>query len=220
MIARQNNNLASLGVTVQQALVIAYLDKSKDKKVTQRMIEIGLNNTNPTVIATSYPNILRKFMKKNNINADIHVITGSVEISPGIGLADGIFDIVSSGSTLVSNNLAEVEVVMKSEALLIGNWNMDEEKHEILNEMLFRFEAVRSAQDKKYVMMNAPKAKVQEITEVLPGIKSPTIIPLADEEWCSIHTVLDEKRFWEIIGKLKELGAQGILVTPIEKMIL
>lgn len=180
----------------------------------------GLHWFNGKKIATSYPNILRKFMKKNNINADIHVITGSVEISPGIGLADGIFDIVSSGSTLVSNNLAEVEVVMKSEALLIGNWNMDEEKHEILNEMLFRFEAVRSAQDKKYVMMNAPKAKVQEITEVLPGIKSPTIIPLADEEWCSIHTVLDEKRFWEIIGKLKELGAQGILVTPIEKMIL
>ena len=171
-------------------------------------------------IATSYPNILSNFMKKNGINADIHVITGSVEISPGIGLADGIFDIVSSGSTLISNNLAEVEVVMKSEALLIGNWNMDEQKHQILNEMLFRFEAVRSAQDKKYVMMNAPKDKIDAITEVLPGIKSPTIIPLADENWCSIHTVLDEKRFWEIIGKLKELGAQGILVTPIEKMIL
>ena len=171
-------------------------------------------------IATSYPNILINFMKKNGINADIHVITGSVEISPGIGLADGIFDIVSSGSTLISNNLAEVEVVMKSEALLIGNWNMDEQKHQILNEMLFRFEAVRSAQDKKYVMMNAPKDKIDAITEVLPGIKSPTIIPLADENWCSIHTVLDEKRFWEIIGKLKELGAQGILVTPIEKMIL
>lgn len=171
-------------------------------------------------IATSYPNILRNFMKKNGINADIHVITGSVEISPGIGLADGIFDIVSSGSTLISNNLAEVEVVMKSEALLIGNWNMDEQKHQILNEMLFRFEAVRSAQDKKYVMMNAPKDKIDAITEVLPGIKSPTIIPLADENWCSIHTVLDVKRFWEIIGKLKELGAQGILVTPIEKMIL
>lgn len=171
-------------------------------------------------IATSYPNILRNFMKKNGINADIHVITGSVEISPGIGLADGIFDIVSSGSTLISNNLAEVEVVMKSEALLIGNWNMDEQKHQILNEMLFRFEAVRSAQDKKYVMMNAPKDKIDAITEVLPGIKSPTIIPLADKNWCSIHTVLDEKRFWEIIGKLKELGAQGILVTPIEKMIL
>ena len=171
-------------------------------------------------IATSYPKILRNFMKKNGINADIHVITGSVDISAGIGLADGFFDIVSSGSTLISNNLAEVEVVMKSEALLIGNWNMDEQKHQILNEMLFRFEAVRSAQDKKYVMMNAPKDKIDAITEVLPGIKSPTIIPLADENWCSIHTVLDEKRFWEIIGKLKELGAQGILVTPIEKMIL
>ena len=180
----------------------------------------GLKGFDGKKIATSYPNILRNFMKKNGINADIHVITGSVEISPGIGLADGIFDIVSSGSTLISNNLAEVEVVMKSEALLIGNWNMDEEKHQILNEMLFRFEAVRSAQDKKYVMMNAPKDKVEQITEVLPGIKSPTIIPLADEAWCSIHTVLDEKRFWEIIGKLKELGAQGILVTPIEKMIL
>ena len=180
----------------------------------------GLKWFNGKKIATSYPNILRNFMKKNGINADIHVITGSVEISPGIGLADGIFDIVSSGSTLVSNNLAEVEVVMKSEALLIGNWNMDEEKHRILNEMLFRFEAVRSAQDKKYVMMNAPKNKVEEITKVLPGIKSPTIIPLADEDWCSIHTVLDEKCFWEIIGKLKELGAQGILVSPIEKMIL
>lgn len=180
----------------------------------------GLKWFNGKKIATSYPNILRNFMQKNGINADIHVINGSVEISPGIGLADGIFDIVSSGSTLVSNNLAEVEVVMKSEALLIGNWNMDEHKHQILNEMLFRFEAVRSAQDKKYVMMNAPKDKVDAITEVLPGIKSPTIIPLADSKWCSIHTVLDEKRFWEIIGKLKELGAQGILVTPIEKMIL
>ena len=180
----------------------------------------GLQLFNGKKIATSYPNILRNFMQKKGIKADIHVITGSVEISPGIGLADGIFDIVSSGSTLVSNNLAEVEVVMKSEALLIGNWNMDEEKHQILNEMLFRFEAVRSAQDKKYVMMNAPKSKVKEITDVLPGIKSPTIIPLADDEWCSIHTVLDEKRFWEIIGKLQELEAQGILVTPSEKMIL
>lgn len=180
----------------------------------------GLDWFNGKKIATSYPNILRKFMNEKGINADIHVITGSVEISPGIGLADAIFDIVSSGSTLISNNLKEVEVVMKSEALLIGNWNMDEEKHAIINEMLFRFEAVRSAQDKKYVMMNAPKDKVEAITKVLPGIKSPTIIPLADPDWCSIHTVLDEKRFWEIINKLKDLGAQGILVTPIEKMIL
>ena len=180
----------------------------------------GLEWFNGKKIATSYPVILHEFLEKNNIKAEIHVITGSVEISPGIGLADAIFDIVSSGSTLVSNNLKEVEVVMKSEALLVGNWHMDDEKHQTLNEMLFRFEAVRSAQDKKYVMMNAPKDKIKAITEVLPGIKSPTIIPLADDEWCSIHTVLDEKRFWEIIGKLKELGAQGILVTPIEKMIL
>ena len=180
----------------------------------------GLGWFNGRKIATSYPVILSKFMKKNGINADIHVITGSVEISPGIGLADAIFDIVSSGSTLVSNNLREVEVVTKSEAVLIANWQLDEDKHKILNEMLFRFGAVRSAQDKKYVMMNAPKTNIKAIAEVLPGIKSPTIIPLADEAWCSIHTVLDEKSFWEIIGKLKELGAQGILVTPIEKMIL
>ncbi len=180
----------------------------------------GLEWFNGKKIATSYPNILRHHMDKNGIHTEIHVITGSVEISPGIGLADGIFDIVSSGSTLVSNNLREVEVVMQSEALLIGTKGMSRDKKEILQEMLFRFEAVRSAEDKKYVRMNAPKAHLQEIINVLPGLKSPTVIPLADDDWCSVHTVLDQKRFWEIIGKLKELGAQGILVTPIEKMIL
>lgn len=180
----------------------------------------GLEWFNGKKIATSYPGILRHFMEKHGINTEIHVITGSVEISPGIGLADGIFDIVSSGSTLVSNNLREVEIVMQSEALLIGNKDMDAEKKATLQEMLFRFEAVRSAEDKKYVRMNAPKARLQDIINVLPGLKSPTVIPLADEEWCSVHTVLDQKRFWEIIGKLKEMGAQGILVTPIEKMIL
>lgn len=180
----------------------------------------GMAWFNGKKIATSYPNILQHFMEQHNINAEIHVITGSVEISPGIGLADGIFDIVSSGSTLVSNNLSEVEVVMQSEALLIGNKNMSQEKREILEQMLFRFKAVKDAEDKKYVRMNAPKARLQEIISVLPGLKSPTIIPLADDDWCSVHTVLDQKRFWEIIGKLKEMGAQGILVTPIEKMIL
>ena len=171
-------------------------------------------------IATSYPNILKSFMDSKGIDTNIHIITGSVEISPGIGLSDGIFDIVSSGSTLVSNNLREVEVVMRSEALLIANKEMDDEKRRILQDMLFRFEAVRSAEDKKYVRMNVPKARLEEIINVLPGLKSPTIIPLADDEWCSVHTVLDQKRFWEIIGKLKEMGAQGILVTPIEKMIM
>ena len=180
----------------------------------------GLEWFNGKKIATSYPVILRKFLNNNGINAEIHVITGSVEISPGIGLADAIFDIVSSGSTLVSNNLKEVEVVMKSEALLIANKNLDEEKRDILKQMLFRIEAVKQAEDKKYVRMNVPKAHLQDIVSVLPGLKSPTIIPLADDEWCCVHTVLDQKRFWEIIGKLKEMGAQGILVTPIEKMIL
>ena len=179
----------------------------------------GVNWFNGKKIATSYPHILKKFLDEQGINAEIHVITGSVEISPGIGLADGIFDIVSSGSTLVSNNLREVEVVMQSEALLIGNKNLSKEKRATLDEMLFRFKAVKDAEDKKYVRMNAPKAHLQEIINVLPGLKSPTIIPLADEDWCSVHTVLDQKRFWEIIGKLKEMGAQGILVTPIEKMI-
>ena len=180
----------------------------------------GVNWFNGKKIATSYPHILKTFLDKQGISAEIHVITGSVEISPGIGLAEGIFDIVSSGSTLVSNNLREVEVVMQSEALLIGNKNLSKEKRATLEEMLFRFKAVKDAEDKKYVRMNAPKAHLEEIISVLPGLKSPTIIPLADEDWCSVHTVLDQKRFWEIIGKLKELGAQGILVTPIEKMIL
>ena len=180
----------------------------------------GVNWFNGKKIATSYPNILKRFLNTHGIEAEIHVITGSVEISPGIGLADAIFDIVSSGSTLVSNNLREVEVVMQSEALLIGNKRLSGDKREILEEMLFRFKAVKDAEDKKYVRMNAPKARLQEIINVLPGLKSPTVIPLADEEWCSVHTVLDQKRFWEIIGKLKEMGAQGILVTPIEKMIL
>ncbi len=180
----------------------------------------GLEWFNGKKIATSYPVILRKFLEKNGIDAEIHVITGSVEISPGIGLSDAIFDIVSSGSTLISNNLREVEVVMRSEALLIGNRDMSEDKRSLLQEILFRFAAVKNAEDKKYVRMNAPKDKLEDIIQVLPGLKSPTIIPLADEAWCSVHTVLDQKRFWEIIGKLKELGAQGILVTPIEKMIL
>ncbi len=171
-------------------------------------------------IATSYPVILRKFLNENNIDAEIHVITGSVEISPGIGLADAIFDIVSSGSTLVSNNLREVEVVMKSEALLIANKNMDTEKRAILDDLLFRIEAVKAAEDKKYVLMNVPSERLEDVIAVLPGAKSPTVMPLATPGWNSVHTVIDEKRFWEVISQLKALGAQGILVIPIEKMIL
>lgn len=171
-------------------------------------------------IATSYPIILQKYMKKKGVKTDIHVITGSVEVAPGIGLSDAIFDIVSSGSTLVSNRLKEVEVVMKSEALLIAYKGLSLEKREILDELLFRLDAVKAAEDKKYVLMNAPINKVDEIIAVLPGMKSPTVMPLAQDGWCSVHTVLEEKRFWDIIGKLKALGAEGILVLPIEKMIL
>ena len=180
----------------------------------------GLNWFNGKKISTSYPNILRKYLSEKGISADIHIITGSVEIATSIGIADAIFDIVSSGYTLVSNNLHEVEVAMQSEAVLIANKNIDGEKEAVLNDMLFRFEAVRNAEDKKYIRMNVPKAKLNEIISVLPGLKSPTVIPLADKDWCSVHTVLNQKCFWEIIGKLKEIGAQGILVTPIEKMIL
>lgn len=180
----------------------------------------GLEWFNHKKIATSYPNILKNFLAEQHIEADIHVITGSVEIAPGIGLADAIFDIVSSGSTLVSNNLKEVEVVMQSEALLIGHKGLTDEKRAILDELLFRIEAVKSAEDKKYVLMNVPTEKVADVVAVLPGAKSPTVMPLAQEGWSSVHTVLDEKCFWHIITRLKELGAQGILVLPVEKMIL
>ena len=180
----------------------------------------GVQWLNGKKIATSYLGILQDFLDRQQVQAEIHVITGSVEIAPGIGLADAIFDIVSSGSTLVSNNLKEVETVMQSEAVLIGTPNLSAEKRAILDELIFRIEAVKAAEDKKYFLMNVPTDRLKEITEVLPGIKSPTIMPLATEGWSSVHTVLDQKCFWEIIGKLKALGAQGILVLPIEKMIL
>ena len=172
------------------------------------------------VIATSYPRILTEYLKSKNIQAQIHVITGSVEIAPGIGLADAIFDIVSSGSTLITNHLKEVETVMKSEAVLIANNDLSTEKSEILDEFLFRVEAVQVAEDKKYVLMNVPTANIDRIVEIIPGMRSPTVMPLAKNGWSSLHAVISEKGFWDIIGKLKNLGAEGILVVPIEKMIL
>ncbi len=207
----------------EEAEIISRLGFSKCRLSLAIPKEINYTGTewfNGKKIATSYPEILQNFLNQNNIKADIHVITGSVEIAPSIKLADCIFDIVSSGSTLIINNLKEVEVVMKSEALLIGNKSMSQEKKEILEELLFRIKAVKAAEDKKYVLMNVPTDKIKEIIDVLPGIKSPTIMPLATEGWSSVHTVLDQKCFWEIIGKLKALGAQGILVLPIEKMIV
>ncbi|MDP4188250.1 MAG: ATP phosphoribosyltransferase [Bacteroidota bacterium] len=172
-------------------------------------------------IATSYPNILKKYLKENNISAEIHVISGSVEIAPGIGLADGIFDIVSSGSTLISNGLKEVEVVLKSEAVIISSAaNLSPSKQKILNDLLFRIEAVQKAKNNKYILLNAPNDKLNEIIEVLPGMKSPTVMPLAMSGWSSVHSVIGEDQFWEVIGQLKAKGAQGILVIPIEKMIV
>lgn len=171
-------------------------------------------------IATSYPHILNKHMQENGIKSEIHVISGSVEISPSIGLSDAIFDIVSSGGTLVSNRLKEVEVVMRSEALLIATKGLSQEKRDILNELIFRIEAVQSAEGKKYVLLNAPEDKLDEIFDILPGMRSPTVTPLATKGWCSVQSVIEDKRFWEVITKLKASGAEGIIVLPIEKMIL
>ena len=180
----------------------------------------GVEWFNGKTIATSYPNILRRFLDSKGVNASIHVITGSVEISPNIGLGDGIFDIVSSGSTLVSNRLKEVEVVVESQAVLIANNNLDAEKQEILQELMFRFDAVRSAEDKKYVMMNVPDESLETVISMLPGVKAPTVIKLATEGWHAVHTVITEKAYWQLVGKLKAAGAEGILALNIEKMVL
>ncbi|MDR2764364.1 MAG: ATP phosphoribosyltransferase [Tannerella sp.] len=207
----------------QEAELIKRLGFSKCRlslAIPKEAVYEGLAWFEGKTIATSYPVILNRFLKENGISAALHEISGSVEIAPGIGLADAIFDIVSSGSTLVSNQLKEVAVVMKSEALLIANRSLPAEKREVLNGILFRFAAVQEATGKKYVLLNAPKAQLTEITKLLPGMKSPTVTPLADAGWVSVQSVITEKHFWEIIGKLKNLGAEGILVIPIEKMIL
>jgi ATP phosphoribosyltransferase len=171
-------------------------------------------------IATTYPVILDTFLKENNISAEIHEISGSVEIAPGIGLADGIFDIVSSGSTLISNGLKEVAVVKQSEAVIISDPNLSAEKHAILDKLLFRIRSVQKAKYNKYVVLNAPKSSVDKIVQIIPGMKSPTVVPLANDGWVSVHSVIQENEFWQIIDQLKDCGAQGILVIPIEKMII
>jgi len=171
-------------------------------------------------VATSYPKILDKFFKSKNIKVEIEEIGGSVEIAPGIGLANAIFDIVSTGSTLLMNGLKEVEVVTKSEAILISNSNLSESKKQILEKLLFRIRAVKNASENKYILLNAPNSSIEAISSILPGMKSPTILPLAEEGWSSIHSVVKEDEFWDIIDRLKDNGAQGILVVPIEKMIL
>ena len=180
----------------------------------------GLSYFQDRKIATSYPNILTDYLTANGITSDIHVISGSVEIAPNIGLADAIFDIVSTGSTLLSNGLKEVEVALKSEAVMVVNRQLNTEGGAILKKLLFRLESVMAAKSNKYVILNAPNTSIEAITKVLPGMKSPTVVPLAQEGWSAIHSVLNEEKFWDIIDDLKAVGAQGILVVPIEKMIL
>ncbi len=179
----------------------------------------GLSWFNGKRIATSYPAILGKFLDDNNLNAIIEEISGSVEIAPGIGLADAIFDIVSTGSTLIMNGLKEVATVCESEASLVSSNNLSTEKKAILDRLVFRMESVKSGKENKYILLNAPLHRVDAIAEVLPGMQSPTILPLQQEGWCSLHSVIKEDDFWEVIEKLKTLGAEGILVVPIEKMI-
>lgn len=171
-------------------------------------------------VATSYPVILQKFFNENNLDTAIETISGSVEIAPAIGLADGIFDIVSTGSTLQINGLKEVEVVTKSEAVLISNPTLSDEKQQILDKLLFRIQSVKNAAENKYILLNAPDAAIPQIIQILPGMKSPTVLPLAKEGWSSIHSVIREDAFWDVIDQLKALGAEGILVTNVEKMIL
>lgn len=171
-------------------------------------------------IATSYPFLVNAFLQKNKVQAEIHEISGSVEIAPGIGLADVVADLVSSGSTLFMNGLKEVETILQSQAVLIKNNQLNAEQQQLLDKLLFRIRAVKKAKRNKYVLLNAPNEKLKEIISLLPGMKSPTVLPLAEAGWSSVHSVLSEDTFWDIIEQLKEAGAQGILVVPIEKMII
>ena len=225
------DGVADIGIVGENVM----LEKNKDVKIVDRLgfgkcrlsIAIpknqkykGVQDLEGKRIATSYSTILSKYLKKNKINAEIHEISGSVEIAPSIGLADAICDLVSSGSTLLTNGLKEAEVILKSEAVMISNTNLSKEQKAILEKLLFRLNAVKKAKNNKYILLNAPNKNLEAICKILPGMKSPTILPLADSGWSSVHSVVNENDFWEIIEKLKEKGAEGILVVPIEKMIL
>ena len=225
------DGVADIGIVGENVVI----EKNKEVKIIDRLgfgkcrlsIAIpknqkykGLSDLDGKRIATSYSTVLSKYLRKNKISAEIHEISGSVEIAPGIGLADAICDLVSSGSTLFTNGLREVEVILKSEAVLIANNNLSKEQLEILEKLIFRINAVKKAKSNKYILLNAPNKNLEAICRILPGMKSPTILPLVDKEWSSVHSVVNENEFWEIIEKLKDKGAEGILVVPIEKMIL
>lgn len=225
------DGVADVGIVGENVL----LEKNKDLKLIDKLgfgkcrlsLAIpkeqnykSIKDLNGKRIATTYSAILSKYLKSKKIKADIHEISGSVEIAPSIGLADAICDLVSSGSTLFTNGLKEVEVILKSEAVLVVNKKLGKKQKQILENLLFRIQSVKKAKNTKYILLNAPNTKLEAICKVLPGIKSPTILPLADKNWSSIHSVVEENQFWDIIEKLKAEGAQGILVVPIEKMIL
>ena len=180
----------------------------------------SLSYFNGKKIATSYPNTLKSYLKKNSIDAEIHEISGSVEIAPNIGLADGICDIVSSGSTLFKNGLRETQIILKSEAVLAKSKSLTNEKIEILDRLLFRIRAVLKAKNSKYILMNVPNESISKVSTILPVLKSPTILPLAEKGWSSLHSVIDEDKFWEVIDELKIAGAEGILIVPIDKIVL
>ena len=180
----------------------------------------SLEYFNGKKIATSYPNTLNAFLSKNKIQAETHIISGSVEIAPNIGLADGICDIVSSGSTLFKNGLRETQVILKSEAVLAKGLNLSAENEAILDKLLFRIQAVLRAKNSKYILMNVPNERIQQVSDILPVMKSPTILPLAEEGWSSLHSVIDEEKFWDVIDELKTAGAEGILIVPIDKIVL
>jgi ATP phosphoribosyltransferase len=224
------DGVADIGIVGENVL----LEKNKEVKTVERLgfgkcrLSIAfpkdkkyksIKDLEGLRIATSYSTILEKYLKKNKVKAEIHEISGSVEIAPGIGLADAICDLVSSGSTLFTNGLKEVEVILKSEAALVANKNLSAAKLDILEKLLFRINALRAAKNNKYILLNAPNERLATICKILPGMKSPTILPLVEKGWSSVHSVVQEDKFWDIIEKLKANGAQGILVVPIEKMI-
>jgi ATP phosphoribosyltransferase len=225
------DGVADIGIVGENVL----LEKGKEVKVVDRLgfgkcrlsIAVpksrkfkGITDLEGQRIATSYPGILSRYLKKQKVNAEIHEISGSVEIAPGIGLADAICDLVSSGSTLFMNGLKETEVVLKSEAVMIANNSLEEWKQQLLTKLLFRINALKRAGNNKYILMNAPHENLDKIIRLLPGMRSPTVLPLAEKGWSSVHSVVNESEFWEIIEQLKQLGAEGILVVPIEKMIV
>jgi len=226
-----SDGVADIGIVGENEV----LEKQKEVKVIKRLgfarcrlslavpqddVYLGINWFQGKRIATSYPRILDGFLKKKGIDARIEEISGSVEIATGIGLADSIFDIVSSGSTLISNRLKEVEVVCHSEAVIIAGQALSNEKKKSLNDLIFRIDTVQRSRGNKYILLNAPNDKLEKIISILPGMKSPTIMPLYEKGWSSLHSVVNEKEFWSIVGELKENGAEGILVIPIEKMIV